>query len=294
MSKNFPPWIVRKVSLASDDGRRDRLESILRRLNLHTVCEQARCPNLWECFSESIATFLILGAICTRNCRFCSVAKGIPLPVDEKEPGKLALAVEEMHLQHAVITSVTRDDLEDGGSSHFFSTIMEVRSINPQVVIEVLLPDFGGKRSAIEKVVEAKPDIIGHNLETVGSLYSQVRPKASYSRSIELLRLVKALDGDIYTKSGLMLGLGEEKEEILSVMEDLRMIDCDILTMGQYLRPNGSCLEVRRFVPPNEFDEYGKVAKDMGFPFVASGPFVRSSYKAIEFSNRFIFGKGGG
>ena len=270
------------------------MRNLLRRLDLNTVCEGARCPNLWECFSRFTATFMILGNTCTRNCRFCIVAKGSPLPVDEKEPKRLARAVKKLGLKHVVITSVTRDDLADGGASQFFQTIVEVRSINPYVVIELLIPDFEGKRRAIKQVLEARPDIIGHNLETVPSLYGKVRPKASYERSLELLELVKILQPDIYTKSGLMLGLGENEQEIFSVMEDLREIDCDILTMGQYLQPSRFHLEVRRFIPPSEFEKYRGVAEKMGFLFVASGPFVRSSYKAGEFSSRFIRSAGNG
>jgi lipoic acid synthetase len=231
---------------------------------------------------------MILGNTCTRNCRFCIVAKGSPLLVDEKEPKRLARAVKKLGLKHVVITSVTRDDLADGGASQFFQTIVEVRSINPDVVIELLIPDFEGRKRAIKQVLEARPDIIGHNLETVPSLYGKVRPKASYERSLELLKLVKILQPDIYTKSGLMLGLGENEQEIFSVMEDLREINCDILTMGQYLQPSRFHLEVRRFIPPSEFEKYRRVAEKMGFLFVASGPFVRSSYKAGEFSSRFI------
>jgi lipoic acid synthetase len=293
MIRKFPPWIVKRLSLAPSDKKGgeeevNKTRNLLRKLDLHTVCEAAHCPNLWECFAESTATFMILGNICTRNCQFCSVAKGSPLPVDQKEPERIAQAVKKLGLKHVVITSVTRDDLPDGGASQFFSTIMEVRSINPDVVIEVLIPDFTGSREAIERVVEAKPDIIAHNLETVPFLYKKVRPGASYERSLGLLELVKILQPDIYTKSGLMLGLGEEEEEISRVMEDLRRINCDILTMGQYLQPSSSHLEVRRFIPPGEFEEYKKVAEKMRFLFVASGPFVRSSYRASEFSNRFI------
>jgi len=293
MVNRFPPWIVKRLSLAPSEksgGEEEvnKTRNLLRRLDLHTVCEGARCPNLWECFAQSTATFMILGNICTRNCRFCSVAKGTPLPVDHKEPKKIAQAVKKLGLRHVVITSVTRDDLPDGGASQFFFTVKEIRLGNPDVIIEVLIPDFAGSKEGIRQVLEARPDIVAHNLETVPSLYPKVRPGTSYERSLKLLRLVKILQPDIYTKTGLMLGLGEEEQEISRVMKDLRKIDCDILTMGQYLQPTSSHLEVRRFISPSEFEEYKKVAEKMGFLFVASGPFVRSSYRASEFSSRFV------
>ncbi|MFB0526550.1 MAG: lipoyl synthase [bacterium] len=293
MVNRFPPWIVKRLSLAPSEKsggevKVNETRNLLRRLDLHTVCEGARCPNLWECFAESTVTFMILGNICTRNCKFCGVAKGIPLPVDRKEPEKIAQAVKKLGLRHVVITSVTRDDLPDGGASQFFFTVKEVRLGNPDVIIEVLIPDFAGSREAINQVLEARPDIVAHNLETVPSLYPKVRPGTSYESSLKLLKLVKILQPDIFTKTGLMLGLGEKEQEISRVMEDLRRIDCDILTMGQYLQPTSSHLEVHRFISPSEFEEYKKVAEKMGFLFVASGPFVRSSYRASEFSSRFI------
>jgi len=208
--------------------------------------------------------------------------------VDEKEPKRVAQAVKKLGLKHIVITSVTRGDLPDGGASQFFSIIMEVRSINPDVIIEVLIPDFAGSKEAIEQILRAEPHIVGHNVETVPSLYREVRPGASYERSLGLLKMVKILRPHTYTKSNLMLGLGEEEREIFPVMEDLRRVHCDILTMGQYLQPSSSHLEIRRLIPPSKFEEYKRVAENMGFLFVASGPFVRSSYRASEFSNRFI------
>jgi len=293
MVRKFPPWIIKKLSIAPSSqnrGKRSPFEvrNLLRKSQLHTVCEGAHCPNLWECFNESTATFMILGNICTRNCRFCAVAKGRPLPVDEKEPGRLARAVRRLGLKHAVITSVTRDDLPDGGASQFFSTIMEIRSINPGVVIELLVPDFEGKMEAIGQVLEAEPHIIGHNIETVPSLYRRVRPGASYDRSLSLLKMVKILQPHCYTKSSMMVGLGEKEREIFSVMEDLRRVNCDIFTMGQYLQPSSSHVGVDRFIHPSKFEEYKRVAEEMGFLFVASGPLVRSSYRASEFSSQFI------
>jgi len=298
MANRFPPWIVKRLSLAPSNKKGgeeevNKTRNLLRKLDLHTVCEGARCPNLWECFAESTATFMILGNICTRNCMFCGVAKGTPLPLDRKELKRIAQAVKRLRLRHVVITSVTRDDLPDGGASQFLFTVMEVRSIDHDVIIEVLVPDFAGSKEGIRQVLEARPDIIAHNLETVPSLYRKVRPEASYERSLKLLELVKSLKPKVYTKTGLMLGLGEKEREILGVMEDLRRIDCDILTMGQYLQPSSSHLEVRRFIPPGKFEEYRQMAEKMGFLFVAAGPFVRSSYRVSEFSRRFIRNKKG-
>lgn len=226
---------------------------------------------------------MILGDVCTRNCRFCAVNSGTPPALDSDEPHRVAQAVQKLDLSYVVITSVTRDDLPDGGAGHFAETIQQIRIAMPHTPIEVLVPDFQGSRGALQTVVGAQPEVLGHNVETVPSLYRTVRPEARYARSLKLLELVKNLDSRIYTKSGLMLGLGESKEEILSVLEDLREAGCDILTLGQYLRPSKTHVEVKRFVPPEEFQEYKTAAVQLGFPAVAAGPFVRSSYRAGEF-----------
>ncbi len=256
------------------------MEALLEPLGLHTVCQEARCPNVGECFSGGTATFLLLGDVCTRNCRFCAIKKGRPLPPDEGEPEKVALVAKRLGLSHAVVTSVTRDDLPDGGASHFASTIRSIRELNPGISVEVLVPDFGGRFSSLMKVLEVGPDVFNHNLETVPRLYPLVRPGASYRRSLELLQLAKK-EGSI-TKSGLMVGLGETQEEMIAVMDDLRERGVDILTLGQYLRPSRSQLEVKEYLPPEDFATYKEEALNLGFKWVSSGPFVRSSYQAKE------------
>lgn len=255
---------------------------VLSRLKLHTVCQSALCPNRGECFSRRTATFMIMGNICTRGCRFCAVEKGVPEPLESSEPTRVAMAVKDLQLLHVVVTSVTRDDLPDGGANHFAQTIAAIREVNQNATVEVLIPDFEGSRGAIEVVVGAKPDIINHNLETVPRLYKEVRPKADYQRSLKIIKLVKELSADIFTKSGMMLGLGETEEEILAVMKDLRQINCDLLTLGQYLRPSEEHLPVARFIPPDEFEHIAAKGRGIGFSGIASGPFVRSSYRADE------------
>ncbi len=256
------------------------MESLLEALKLYTVCQEARCPNLGDCFLRGTATFLILGDTCTRNCRFCAIKKGKPLPPDEDEPQKVAQAARRLGLNHVVVTSVTRDDLPDGGASHFASTIRNIRALNPGATVEVLVPDFGGRFSSLKKVLEAKPDVFNHNVETVPRLYPLVRPEASYYRSLQLLKLAKEMGA--LTKSGLMVGLGERREEVNSVMEDMRGVGVDILTLGQYLRPSRKQLEVREYLPPESFGVYKEEALRFGFHYVSSGPFVRSSYQAKE------------
>lgn len=226
---------------------------------------------------------MILGNRCTRDCRFCAVGKGKPLPPDPQEPGRIAQAAQKLSLKHIIVTSVTRDDLADGGAAQFVKTIRQLRLLGSEVVIEVLIPDFQGEREAIAEVTKAGPDIIGHNVETVPRLYKEARPQADYQRSLNVLKLVKSLNG-VYTKSGLMLGLGETRDEVIEVLSNLREMGCDIVTLGQYLQPGKQHLEVKRFVPPEEFAEYKKIAEEMGFLFVAAGPWVRSSYKSREFS----------
>ncbi len=278
-SQRLPDWLVKPIPQGKNliEVRR-----ILSQLRLHTVCESAECPNLGECFSMRTATFMIMGNVCTRNCRFCAVKSGIPEPLESNEPDRLARAAEYLGLSHIVVTSVTRDDLADGGANHFARTIISLREATSTSTVEVLVPDFVGSREAIEVVVRSRPDIFNHNLETVPRLYEKVRPQANYQRSLEILRLVKELDGDILTKSGLMLGLGETDEEILMVMNDLRQVDCDFLTIGQYLRPSEDHVPVARFIPPAEFEEIAVKGREMGFRGIASAPFVRSSYRAAD------------
>ena len=274
-----PEWLKRALPAS---GGQKPLENLLQDKGLVTVCEEARCPNKAECYSHGTATFMILGDVCTRRCAFCSVGKGRPLPPDPSEPARLADAVAAMKLTHVVITSVDRDDLHDGGSNHWASVVREVKQRFPEVIVEVLTPDFQGRKDQIDRVVEAKPRVFNHNVETVPALYRRIRPGSIYERSLELLRHVKQRDGSMTTKSGVMLGLGETRDELRVVMKDLRAAGVDMLTVGQYLRPSGQCAEVVRYVPPAEFSEIKQEALAMGFPLVASGPFVRSSYNARE------------
>ena len=252
---------------------------------LHTVCQEAKCPNIWECYAHQTATFLIMGSRCTRNCRFCSVAPGPPEPLDPQEPARVAEAAARMGLRYAVVTSVTRDDLPDGGAAHFAATIRELRRLIPGTRVEVLIPDFQGDRSALLTVLAARPDVLNHNIESVPRLYPQVRPQADYLRSLALLKRAREFDSGIATKSGLMLGLGEEAQEVRRTLQDLRAADCRILTLGQYLQPSPEHLPVIRYVTPEEFEDWRTSALQMGFAEVASGPFVRSSYHAGESFN---------
>jgi len=273
----IPHWLRRRGPKREDLLQ---VESLLGALKLHTVCQEARCPNLGDCFPRGTATFLILGDTCTRDCRFCAVKKGKPLPLDQDEPERVAQAVRRLGLSHVVVTSVTRDDLRDGGASHFASTIRNIRALNPGAKVEVLVPDFGGRFNSLKKVLEEGADVFNHNVETVPRLYQLVRPGASYYRSLELLKLAKEMGAP--TKSGLMVGLGERREEVNSVMEEMREVGVDILTIGQYLRPSRRQLEVREYLPPEDFLAYEEEALRIGFHFVSSGPFVRSSYRAKE------------
>lgn len=273
-----PAWIRAKAPTGPEVLR---LKNLLRQYQLHTICEEAACPNLGECFGHGTATFLIMGEICTRRCPFCDVAHGRPGPLDPQEPAHLAEAVGVMKLRHVVVTSVDRDDLRDGGGAHFAECIQALRTQAPQTRIEVLVPDFRGRMDrALEALQAAAPDIFNHNLETVPRLYKAVRPGADYLWSLRLLKRFKENHPTIPTKSGLMLGLGEEIAEVEQVMVDLRDHGCDMLTLGQYLQPSLHHLPVRRFVTPIEFDKLGEKARAMGFTHVASGPMVRSSYHA--------------
>jgi lipoic acid synthetase len=253
-------------------------------LRLETVCESAKCPNRTECWSQRTATFMILGNVCTRPCGFCSVPKGKTELVQADEPDRLAEAAARLGLKHVVITSVTRDDLDDGGADHFYECVLAVRR-RTGAAVEVLTPDFLGDEAAIDRVVAARPDVFNHNTETVPRLYDRVRRNADYHRTLQLLARVKRLAPEIPTKSGLMLGLGESPDEVLAVCADLRAVGCDMLTIGQYLQPTPAHLPVERYVPPEEFDRIGDLARRLGFPFVASGPFVRSSYHAGEMAS---------
>lgn len=279
MSGRHPEWLRKKAPSPSILAE---MKALLDGLSLHTVCQSALCPNLGECFSHQTAVFLIMGDICTRNCRFCAIRKGKPSPLDPDEPWNVARAVGKLKLKHVVVTSVTRDDLPDGGAAHFARTINAIRQTNPQTTVEVLIPDFEGSPDALKTVVDSSPDVINHNVETVPRLYTEVRPKADYHRSLNLLRAVKSMDGKILTKSGLMLGLGEEHNEVVAVMGDLRAVWCDSLTIGQYLAPSSRYHPVIRYVTPQEFEEYKSLGERMGFGYVASGPFVRSSFRAAE------------
>lgn len=274
-----PPWLKKRITPYQDLLN---VKTLLEKTGLHTVCEEARCPNLGECFSQGTATFLILGDICTRNCGFCAVQHGIPFPPEEDEPERIADAVREMDIRYAVITSVTRDDLPDGGASFFARTIKAIRKQDQEIKVEVLVPDFRGDLSSLKIVLNASPDVLNHNIETIQRLYSKVRPQADYKRSLRLLNQSKKLYPQLLTKSGLMLGLGETEEEVVHVMEDLREVGCDFLTIGQYLQPRPDRFPVERYVPPEAFEAYQQIGVKMGFKAVASGPFIRSSFNASQ------------
>ncbi|MFL2583359.1 MAG: lipoyl synthase [Gammaproteobacteria bacterium] len=273
-----PPWLKAR---APTDPKVLNLKNLIKKERLHTVCEEASCPNIGECFANGTATFMIMGALCTRRCPFCDVAHGRPLPLDTDEPRHLANAIDLMELSYVVITSVDRDDLRDGGADHFAKCVNAVRDQVGDIKIEILVPDFRGRMEiALDNLLLSPPDVFNHNLETVPSLYAKVRPGSDYEWSLKLIRKFKELSSDIPTKSGLMLGLGESLEEIKLTLRDLRAHDCDMVTLGQYLQPSRSHLAVERFVTPEEFSELGRYAKSLGFRNVASGPLVRSSYHA--------------
>ncbi len=274
-----PAWLWRNISVERQEAVR-RMEELLEGLALHTVCQEALCPNLPECFGQGTATFLILGDVCTRNCRFCAVRKGRPRPPDPEEPERVAEAAARLHLRHVVVTSVTRDDLPDGGAGHFAATVRAIRSRLPEAGVEVLIPDFRGSLAALETVLNAGPDVVNHNVETVPRLYPLIRPQADYRRSLGVLAWIKARAPQTATKSGLMLGLGERTTEVLQLLSDLREARCDELTLGQYLQPTGHQHPVVRYVPPEEFTAYREKAETLGFQKVVAGPLVRSSYQA--------------
>lgn len=282
MEKRKPEWLKIKFQ---DPKHINKVERLLKGLSLHTVCEEATCPNRMECFNKGTATFMILGSICTRNCRFCDVIKGKPETIDPLEPENLAKATKELKLRHMVITSVTRDDLADGGADQFVKCIEKVREYNKGTSIEVLIPDLRGNEEALAKIVAAAPEIINHNVETVPSLYKNVRPMADYRQSLKVLADVKKMNPKIFTKSGIMIGLGEKEEEVVRLFADLREVGCDFLTVGQYLQPSKKHHPVIEYIHPDIFKDYEKVAYELGFKYVASGPFVRSSYNAEQIKN---------
>ncbi|HCH55097.1 MULTISPECIES: lipoyl synthase [Aeromonas] len=274
-----PDWM--RIKLPPSSQKIEHIKSTLRKNKLHSVCEEASCPNLAECFNHGTATFMIMGAICTRRCPFCDVAHGRPLALDPEEPKKLALTIKEMGLKYVVITSVDRDDLRDGGAQHFADCIKQIREHSPQTRIEILTPDFRGRmEQALEVFRETPPDVFNHNLETAPRMYRVARPGADYKWSLELLRRIKEMHPHVPTKSGVMMGLGETNEEIVQVLKDLREHGVNMLTLGQYLQPSRHHLPVKRYVPPAEFDELKDVAMGLGFSHAACGPFVRSSYHA--------------
>jgi lipoic acid synthetase len=274
-----PRWL--KVDASWGPNYR-RIKSLMSKLELHTVCEEANCPNISHCFEQGTATFLILGDVCTRGCKFCDVKRGIPSPVDKEEPKRVADAVKELGLSYAVITSVTRDDLPDGGAGIFAATVKEIKKLVPNCQVEVLIPDFGGSVDSLKTVLDAKPDVLNHNLETVKRLYPTVRRGADYRRSLDLLSNVGKMNGGATSKSGIMVGLGENWDELLELMEDLVKTGCRLLTIGQYLNPSEEHLAIERFYHPDEFKKLKIIGEKMGFTHVESGPLVRSSYHAKE------------
>jgi lipoic acid synthetase len=274
-----PDWLRKRITA---DANSDATEGILNQLGLNTVCREANCPNYSECFSKGTATFMILGTHCTRNCRFCNVTHETPQAVDPNEPERVGQAVARLGLKYVVVTSVTRDDLPDGGAGHFAAVIKAIRKSSPGTAIEVLVPDFQGLESALQTVADAAPDVISHNMETVKELYAAVRPEAGYERSLAVIRGIRQLSATIKSKSGIMVGVGETTDQVLALMDDLRKADCRFLTIGQYLAPSKQHHPVIEYIRPETFGFYAKSAREKGFDFVASAPFVRSSYNAGE------------
>ncbi len=283
--KRLPDWLTIRVPRPDTIKH---VEQMMRGKNLHTVCESARCPNLPECWSKKTATFMILGDTCTRSCGFCAIKVGRGEDVDIFEPANVAKATEELGLKHVVVTSVARDDLPDQGAEQFASTVRAIHRRQPDVIVEILTPDFRGREDLIRIVCQAHPEIYNHNIETIERLHTIVRPSAKYARTMQLLKFVKEVDPTIYTKSGLMLGLGESKDEVVQTLKDLRTHDVDAVTIGQYLRPTMKHLPVVEYVHPDVFAEYETIGQELGFAFVASGPFIRSSYNAIAFSEKVM------
>ncbi len=282
--QRMPTWLAKPV-LANSRSR--KVAGVLRQLQLNTVCQSARCPNKGECFARGTATFMILGNVCTRGCLFCAVEGGTPSPVDFHEPSRIAQGVRSLGLRYVVITSVTRDDLSDGGASHFAKTIRTLKAISPSPRVEVLTPDFKGDPTALTTVLMASPDVFNHNIETVPRLYAHLRPRADYRRSLKTLEKAKRLNHNVVTKSGIMVGLGERHSELQAVMRDLRQAGCDVLTIGQYLRPSTQHHPIRQFITPETFTQYRHIAQDLGFLHVDASPFARSSFHAGDIFNTF-------
>ncbi len=285
MNRTLPPWLTIR---APKPGTVEEVERLISGLRLHTVCQSARCPNLAECWSRHTATFMILGAVCTRNCRFCAVSAGAPTPVDPEEPRRVAEAARQLGLRHVVVTSVTRDDLPDGGAHQFADVILAIRDLLPEASVEVLTPDFQGDPVLVDIVASAHPQVFNHNVETVPRLYPSVRPQAIFARSVGVLAGVKRRHTGVFTKSGIMVGLGETESEVVDVMQQLREADVDALTIGQYLRPTTAHHPVVEYVTPDQFDRYRQQGEAMGFLSVASQPFVRSSYNAQALTERLL------
>ena len=277
MNGEFPEWL--KIP-APDEKSLYEMQDLIKGMTLHTVCEEALCPNVGECFKSRTATFLLMGDVCTRNCNFCAVRHGNPLPLDPDEPRHIAEACKALGLKYVVLTCVTRDDLADGGASHMALVVEEVKKLNPGAKVELLTSDLAGSRDALKNLLEAPLDVLAHNVETVPSLYPAVRPQANYERSLAVIEMAKAIAPKVLTKSGIMVGLGETYEEVIEVMCDLISVGCDILTIGQYLQPSPSHLPVKEFVPPKQYQMYEQKGLELGFKYVVAGPLVRSSYRA--------------
>jgi len=273
-----PEWLKKSISL--NNSNINQVQELLTNLKLNTVCQSAKCPNIFECFSKKTATFMLMGNICTRNCAFCGVKSGKPQDLDKFEPENIAKAVNEMGLSYIVLTSVTRDDLGDGGANHFAKTVREIKMINPNLKVECLIPDFKGNKENLKILLDAKPDVLNHNLETIKRNYKTIRYQASYNRSLDILKNSKDINPEVLTKSGFMLGLGEEKEEILELLHDLESINCDIVTIGQYLQPSKENYPVQKYYSGEEFEKIKNLADSFNFKSVVAGIFVRSSYKA--------------
>jgi lipoyl synthase len=283
--KRKPEWLKARAPMGE---KHDNVRELLKKYNLNTVCDEACCPNRGECFNLDTATFMILGRQCTRNCMFCAVSKEDPEPVNEQEPLNVAKGIKELKLEYVVITSVTRDDLPDGGAAHFASTIREIKRLNPEIKVEVLIPDLNGNIDDLKTIVNAKPDVIGHNVETVPSLYSKIRPMAEYFRSLKIIEAVKKMDKNIISKTGIMVGVGETVSEVESLFDDLIKVGCELITIGQYLAPTNEHYPIKEYIIPEQFKKYKETAEKKGFLYAASSPFTRSSHLAIEGYNAVI------